>query len=114
MSYKVISQQQQHLNVPIMDKQRNIPSITRLTFDNNHDTRNKKSEQQQHHARVIDKTSLLKLKEKRQRILARNSTAPTLANVSGTKFEIGIKKIIFLLNLLNPLLFSPSNSQTGD
>lgn len=119
MSNKVIThQQQQHQrsnhhqhhpidNSNIMDNRKqltninNAVSIAKHTLDpinskiyvnnnNNANNTNKRPTYEElKRTRVVDKTYLFKLKEKRQRMHARNSTQPSTANVSGTKFDIG-------------------------
>jgi hypothetical protein len=109
MSSKIISHQPQHHhqhqleNSNIMDNKRqfnnnNNVSIVKHTFDQtnklyvNNTNTNKKapSYEELKRTRVVDKTYLLKLKEKRQRAHTRHSIQPSTANVSGTKFDIGM------------------------
>jgi hypothetical protein len=109
MLSKIISHQPHHHhqhqleNSNIMDNKRqfnnnNNVSIVKHTFDQtnklyvNNTNTNKKapSYEELKRTRVVDKTYLLKLKEKRQRAHTRHSIQPSTANVSGTKFDIGM------------------------
>ena len=120
MSFKIISHQTPHHHIienskNIMDNNNNnkrqfsmskhvnnTTTGSKIYVNNNNNDKddnknNKPTYEDLKRNRVVDKTYLLKLKEKRQRLLARSSTQPSTANVAGTKFEIGIL-FIYLIN----------------
>ena len=113
MSYKIISHQphthHQHQleNSNIMDNNKRqfnnnnnnnnssiakhaIDSTNKLYVNNTNTNKKAPSYEELKRTRVVDKTYLLKLKEKRQRAHVRHSIQPSTANVSGTKFDIGM------------------------